>query len=229
MSDHYWTDFWIAHGDSSVDQDPQSRVFRTLNQQPISEADWLETLRFILRHLSLESHHRLLDLGGGNGLIARELVTSCKEVTVIDISNGLLEEIGEAAGTINAIQGDMREIEFDDASFDRILLYAALQYLTQAEAAALFKRIFSWLTPGGVLFIGDIPDAALQWKFFDTPQRRSSYFTKLQAGQSIVGTWYEREWLSYLAAHCGFREAEVLEQPSDQIYSWFRFDMVWKK
>lgn len=229
MSEHYWTNFWVEHGESSSEQNPQSRVFRTLNKKPITEENWKETLEFISEKMALESNHRMLDLCGGNGLIAKALAEQCQDVVVVDISDGLLKAIGERTPNVKAIQGDMREVSFDDQSFDRVLCYAALQYLTLPESVDLFKRIYGWLKPGGKLFLGDIPDAGRQWEFFNSAERRSAYFGKLAAGEQIVGTWFDKTWLTHLAEHTGFVGSEITDQPENQIYSWFRFDMACQK
>jgi cyclopropane fatty-acyl-phospholipid synthase-like methyltransferase len=230
MSDSYWTSYWTDHGLNSTGHHPQARVHRTLNKEPISEAKWQETIGHIQSNLSLEPQHRLLDLCGGNGLIARALADQCDSVTIVDLSECLLREFdAEPIANVVTRQADLRQVQFPPSSYDRILLYAALQYLSPSEAVTVFQRMCDWLKKDGVLFLGDIPDARLQWKFYDTPERQSDYFAKLQAGQPIVGTWFDRDWLSRLAAHCGFKSFEIVPQPQDQIYSWFRFDMVCRK
>ncbi|MGI9517090.1 MAG: class I SAM-dependent methyltransferase [Pirellulaceae bacterium] len=229
MTGNYWTEFWIEQGKSSAGHNPQSRVLRTLQKQPISADNWEQTVEYVSGKLALESEFRLLDLCGGNGLFARHMADQCQQVVVVDISGSLLEGVNENTGNITGIQSDMREAEFADASFERVLWYAALQYLTLQESVAMFSRIYNWLAPGGELFVGDIPDASRRWDFFDNPERRAAYFHGLEAGRPIVGTWFEKEWLQFLATNTGFRSADVLSQPEYQIYSWFRFDMLCRK
>ncbi|MFT7677000.1 MAG: ubiquinone/menaquinone biosynthesis C-methylase UbiE [Planctomycetota bacterium] len=225
MSDHYWSKFWVEHGSASADAHPQAQVFRTLHREPIEQAKWEDTLAHISTSLAPGEQDRLLDLCGGNGLIAGALAKQCKDVVVVDISDGLLAHAGDRGANVRCLQGDMRAVEFEDGSFERVLCYAALQYLTLDEAVALFERVYRWLTPGGSFFVGDIPDAGRQWEFFNSPERRSGYFSKLQVGEPIVGTWFDRQWVSHLAAHAGFTGVEAVDQPESQIYSWFRFDL----
>ena len=229
MTDHYWSKFWVEHGAQSGAAHPQAQVFRTLHKEPIEEEAWQSTLLHISKMLEVGGEDRVLDLCGGNGLIAEALAKDCKSVVVVDISDGLLAHADERAANIECLQGDMRKVEFDANRFDRILCYAALQYLTPTEAAALFTRVYRWLAPGGRVFVGDVPDAGKQWEFYNSDERRKAYFSKLEAEEPIVGTWFDRQWLTYLAESVGFSSVEAVDQPEDQIYSWFRFDLRCQK
>lgn len=223
---HYWTDFWQRHAYQSQSLPDQHRVLRTLSKRPIEPQRWRSTVDYVLGQLNLMPNHDVLDLAGGNGLFAKEIRPRVNSVTVVDIAESLLPT--PCAG-IKSICTDIRHVEFSASSFDRIFLYAAVQYLTLAETARLFERVRQWLKPGGVLFIGDIPDADRRWSFFDTPDRRQSYFAGLAASKPIVGTWFDRQWLEYLGSEVGLKKATAIDQPSDQIYAWFRFDFRGEK
>lgn len=224
MTADYWTTFWRHHGSCSQTADPQSQVLRTLQRQPIADDAWRSTLSYIIAQLDLAPQNATLDLCGGNGLIASEIAKYCQQVIVVDISPDLLRIAETQAKNINVLTADMRAVDFPLARFDRILCYAALQYLDPAETIQLFEKAYDWLQPGGIFFVGDIPDAALQWRFFDTDERREAYFENLKCGRPVVGTWFDSAWLTQLASHVGFTNLKCLKQPDDQIYSWFRFD-----
>ncbi len=224
MTNDYWTTFWQTHARTSAMADPQTQVLRTLKQKPIQEAEWHSTLSYIISQLDLSPEHDTLDLCGGNGLVASEIAAHCHQVTVVDISPELLQAASKRRNNIDILTADMRTVEFPTAHFDRIVCYAALQYLTLAETTNLFENLHRWLKPGGVLFVGDIPDVDRQWNFFNTTERRQAYSKNLKAGRPIVGTWFDSSWLSHLASSVGFSSQECLPQPDDHIYSWFRFD-----
>ena len=105
------------------------------------------------------------------------------------------------------------------------MLYAGIQYLSEGEAVTLLRNMYSWLKPGGLIFVGDIPDHARLWSFYNTPERRALYFDNVITGQDVVGTWFDEEWLIQLAKNAGFRQAAVMQQPTEQIYAHFRFDL----
>jgi len=41
----------------------------------------------------------------------------------------------------------------------------------------------------------------------------------------VVGTWLDASWLLRLVESVGFKEASVIQQPPEQIYAHFRFDL----
>lgn len=223
---HYWTNFWQQHGDASREQPDQHRVLRTLNKRPIDADTWQATSKYVLERLDLNESHDVLDLAGGNGLFANEIQHVAHSVTVVDVADSLLPQ---SSCKVKTICSDMRQVEFSQCSFDRILLYAAVQYLTLPETTRLMEKMYRWLKPNGILFIGDIPDAGKRWQFFDSASRRQAYFNGLAAGEPIVGTWFCRDWLSRLGDNCGFQDTAVMDQPENQIYAWFRFDFRGEK
>lgn len=230
MKDQYWPDFWKEYGRESRGQNTQTRVLRTLNKQPIDPRRWQRTMRFIEDTLEPKDGDRALDLACGNGLITRMLAERCKSVTAVDVSPDLLAEIDPAEHpTIETLEMDMRDCAFPDASFDKIVLYAGLQYLDDREALNLWKKAHVWLRPGGAFFLGDIPDRDLLWTFFDSEEREDVYFDRLETGQPLVGNWYTRDFLTRLARYAGFTEAKILPQADYMIYSTFRFDLLARK
>ncbi len=227
-SDNYWPTFWNEHGHNAAKLDPQSQVFRTLNQLPIEQDAWQRTVEYVVSQFSLQANESILDLAGGNGLLAREMATLGHRITLVDVAAPLLDLATDFKG-ITTVCADMRDVDFEDQSFDHALLYAGLQYLTHAESAQLLKRVYRWLKPDGIIFLGDIPDVDRKWNFFDSSARRQSYFEGLQKGRPIVGTWFNRTWLQFLAEDVGFRKIKAVDQPPSQIYSWFRFDLWCQK
>ncbi len=199
MTTDYWPTFWRHHGCCSQSADLQSQVLRTLQRRPIADDVWQSTLSYIIAQLILAPQHKVLDLCGGNGLIASEMAKHCHRVTVVDVSPDLLKIAANQGENINVLTAYMRHVEFSTDQFDCILCYAALQYLDPAETIQLFEKAYEWLRPGGIFFVGDIPDAALQWSFFDTVDRRDAYFESLKNGRPVVGTWFDSKWLTLLA------------------------------
>lgn len=228
MSD-YWEKFWLEHSSGAINESAQTQVLRTLNRVPIEPDKWEQTLQFVLDHLELKPNDRVLDLGGGNGLFARAIAETCQSVCVVDFSAPLLNSQLNEHPSIQCIQSDVRNVEFEPQSFDRVLCYAVLQYLTPKEALQLFQNVHSWLTDDGVFYLGDLPDSARRWEFFNTESRRENYFRGFQNNEPIVGTWFDLQWLQHMSQFAGYTESHIIDQPEYQIYSWFRSDMKCKK
>lgn len=225
----YWEKFWHDHAAGAGDDSHQTQVLRTLNRIPIDQQKWEQTQTFVLEHLELRPGDRVLDLGGGNGLFARAIAERCSEVCVVDFSAPLLNSNLHQHPSIQCIKSDIRNVEFEERRFDRILCYAVLQYLSENDALKLFKNAGCWLAEGGVFYLGDIPDSAQKWKFFNSPERRENYFKAVEKNEPIVGTWFDMQWLKHMGEYAGFGETEIVDQPDYQIYSWFRSDLKCRK
>jgi SAM-dependent methyltransferase len=226
MSTERWLEFWAAQGRTSIDADEQSQVLRTYNKQPITAERWRLTLTDLDRKFPVGLQDDLLDLGCGNGLLTEHFAPRCRSVTSVDVSADLLACLARRSlPNVNTIHCDMRLAGFPDASFSRILMYATIQYLSETEVVALFRNLSRWLRPVGLLFVGDVPDRDRLWNFYNTSERRTAYFENLVADRDVVGSWFQSEWLRNLAAHVGFEHSEMVPQPTELIYSHFRFDL----
>lgn len=223
----YWKSFWLTHAKENQGTEPQSQVLRTLNKQPVSPEVFAAIVDSIVVMLKPAPGNDLLDLCCGNGVITRELINRFAAVTAVDLSEVFVAQISSrTAAKITAFAADARTVEFPENSFDRILLYAGLQYFSEAETVALFMRLRRWIRDGGLVVIGDIPDATHKWNFFNSPERESAYFEALRDGQPIVGNWFEPGWLEKLSHHAGFASAVTKLQPPSFPYQHYRFDLV---
>ena len=226
MKTAYWADFWRDHGKKTVGADDQTQVLRTLNKEPISDNVWNKTVSYIQDQLALQKDHSVLDLCCGNGLLTAPLAEVVHSVTSVDVSPDLVEAVcNRKLPNVETVVADIRDVDFDPKRFDRIVVYAGIQYLSFSETVSLFEGMARWLKSPGLLFVGDIPDRYRMWNFFNTEERESVHFSKLSEGSAVVGSWFEQEWLLKLARHAGFRSASILPQRADMIYSTFRFDM----
>ena len=172
----------------------------------------------------------MLDLCCGNGLFVRHFSEHSDRIVALDISPSLLEKLDELKlKGVETIEADMRLVSFPENSFDRILLYAAIQYLSTKEVLALFHSLVRLLKPHGLLYVGDIPDKQRLCNFYNTEARRATYFENLAQGKDIVGTWFEPIWLQHLGRLVGFSDVRIIYQPEYMIYNHYRFEAVLEK
>lgn len=223
----YWKSFWLTHAKNSQNTEPQIQVLRTLNKHPVESDAFAAIVASIAEMLEPEPDNNLLDLCCGNGLITRELLGHFDAVTAVDLSHEFISQLNnDTPAGIDAFAADARTVEFPEKSFDRILLYAGIQYFSESETIDLFTRMRRWIRDGGVIVLGDIPDATRKWNFFDSPERKSAYFEALQNGTPLVGNWFEPAWLVKLSTHAGFASAMPRLQPKGFPYQHYRFDLV---
>jgi len=222
---NYWPEFWQRYGKDAADKDEQTQVLRTLNQQPIGQQLWEFTLNWIDEQITPRPQDVLLELCCGNGLLSRHFAPMVKSVVCVDVSEDLVKQINLAHyPNIKPLVDDIRELDFDELMFDKVVIYAGIQYLTLAETTVLFERAYRWLKRGGVFFLGDVPDYRKRWVFFDSPERQATYFENLKSGKAIVGTWFDPEFFEKLSAFVGYSGTELIPQHPDLIYSKFRYD-----
>lgn len=201
MSDNnYWIKFWKEHGNATRDADEQTQVLRTSNKKPVSPELWQFTLQGIEDQIQIGPSDTLLELCSGNGLISRHFASFCSQVTAVDVSSDLLAPIeASLRENIRTIASDIRDVDFEPESFSRVIIYAGIQYFTLAETIALFEKVYRWLTPGSIFFLGDVPDSRKRWVFYDSIERERIYFDNAKENRDIIGTWFDPElWESFL-------------------------------
>jgi len=229
MENNYWVKFWnedkIIHCDNL-----QSQVARTINKVPVNEDNWQFTLSFIAKNLELCFEDNLLDLCAGNGLISIPFSKICRSVTSVDVSDVFIEGIdSESCPNIKTIIADVRKLDFEENSFTKVIMYAAIQYFSEQETILLFEKLYKWLCPGGIVLIGDIPDSSKLWDFFNTDERRKAYINSVKFDKPIIGYWFTKEFLTTSASFAGFNEFSYISQPEQLINHTHRFDLLLKK
>jgi SAM-dependent methyltransferase len=127
--------------------------------EKISDAFIRREVRFIEESLGVEKGGALLDLGCGTGRHANELARQGYEVVGFDLSLAMLARAGEEAqehGTkINFMQGDMREMTFDE-QFDGVYCWnTSFGYFEEDKNAHVVDKVHRALKGGG-LFLLDV-------------------------------------------------------------------------
>jgi cyclopropane fatty-acyl-phospholipid synthase-like methyltransferase len=219
----YWEHFWKTNS-IIAKEGIHEKVGRTINGKPISKQDWEMILTDIEQQLELNDKDILLDIAAGSGAIAIPFSKKVKSITAIDYSKTLLSAIEENHG-INKIHADVREYRFAENSFSKIVFYFALQHFSEEETVHLFSKIHNWLKPGGICFIGDIPDVDCKFNFFNSIERQNVYFEALSNGNPIIGTWFKKDFIYQLGLFAGFKAVNIIDQPKEYINSHYRFEV----
>ncbi|HTU99458.1 MAG TPA: methyltransferase domain-containing protein [Luteitalea sp.] len=108
--------------------------------------------------LGIPPGSRVLDLGAGDGSVARVLTSRGCLVTAIERDAGAVEVL--RAHGVAAIQADLETFtgeQLGDAIFDVVLLLDVLEHL--ADPRALLSRTTAWLAAGGRVLIS-VPNVA---------------------------------------------------------------------
>lgn len=106
----------------------------------------------------------LLDVGCGAGNYTIKMLSKIPTLncTLIDLSKPMLDRARErilhkGCNNVVIMQGDIREVELEENSFDIILAGAVLHHLrNDADWETTFAKLFKLLKPGGCLMISDL-------------------------------------------------------------------------
>jgi 2-polyprenyl-3-methyl-5-hydroxy-6-metoxy-1,4-benzoquinol methylase len=171
---------------------------------------------------------RALDVGCGQGLLARELASCCQEVIAIDADHDALSRARMGSGSephVTFVEGDVMTHAFAESSFDFIAAVATLHHLPLRPALERFRCL---LRPGGVLAIiglyrGEtLSDMALAAAAFP-----SSWILRLLRGHAEVGAPVQnpQETLREILAACD----ALLPGAAIHRHLLFRYSLIWHK
>jgi SAM-dependent methyltransferase len=115
------------------------------------------TVELLWELLELQPGMTVLDLACGHGRIANRLAAGGCQVTGLDASTVFLDRAradAEAAGvTVDYLHGDMRELPFADASFDRIVcVFTAFGYFDDEGNRSVLREAARVLRAGGMFY-----------------------------------------------------------------------------
>jgi tRNA (cmo5U34)-methyltransferase len=105
----------------------------------------------------------ILDVGCGAGNYTLKVLQRLPnlDVTLVDLSRPMLDRAvervsRETRGKVTAIQGDIRELQFERGQFDIICAAAVLHHLREEEEwRTVFTKFHAWLGAGGSIWISD--------------------------------------------------------------------------
>ena len=116
----------------------------------------------IRAQLPLDGSERVLEFGGGTGLLSRQFAGDVAEILITDAAPGMvavarqrIDELGPGS-RMRAEQFDPTSADPDPGSFDLVWSLLALHHVP--DAAAALRRLRELLVPGGRLAIADLDE-----------------------------------------------------------------------
>ena len=186
---------WLAVGDSQAYSASEGEAREFFDEvatewSEISKNYYDESIKNKLLELQiLKKTMTLMDLGAGDGYIARFAAKFVKKVLAVDISGEMLKELRkkarlEGVRNIETIESDGLDIPVNDALVDILCANMYLHHITDPELA--IQEIYRVVKPGGMVFIADFfehQDNRLKEKMHDLwlgfdPQVLKNWFEK---------------------------------------------------
>jgi 2-polyprenyl-3-methyl-5-hydroxy-6-metoxy-1,4-benzoquinol methylase len=171
---------------------------------------------------------RALDVGCGQGLLARQLAQKCTKVFAMDIDDDTLARArsdSRSSAPIEFVHGDVMMYAFEPASFDVITAVATLHHLPLRPALDRFREL---LKPGGTLaVIGLYRPETIQDDAFAAMAFPTSCVLRWRRGNANVGAPMQepRETLSEIRTACD----SVLPGGIFRRHLLFRYSFIWTK
>ncbi|MBI5226931.1 class I SAM-dependent methyltransferase [Candidatus Micrarchaeota archaeon] len=104
--------------------------------------------------LDLSGNESILDVGCGSASLMEKL--PAREKTGLDPSDALRAEAEKR--NIHVIKGVSWELPFGDETFDRVLFYSVIHYMTRSEADRTITELKRVCKKGGKVLVGDVAD-----------------------------------------------------------------------
>lgn len=128
-----------------------------------------------LRHFGLRPEHRVLEIGCGVGTVTQLLADALGpsgSIMATDLSPKSIETAKDRLSSFRNIQfaaGDVLEVQIDGV-FDVIVLPDVIEHIPIESHPQLFKRIATWLAPGGFVLLNYPNPLYLQWLHKHKPE-----------------------------------------------------------
>jgi tRNA (cmo5U34)-methyltransferase len=171
----------------------------------------------------------VLDVGCGAGNYTLMMLAKLPNLacTLVDLSRPMLDKAVEritpmTSGTVEAIQGDIRDVGLMENQYDIILAGAVLHHLRDdRDWETTFGKLFRLLKPGGCLMISDLVTQDTEAMTAYTWERYGDYL------EGLSGKEYRQKVLDYvekedsprsityqveLMKRVGFRKVDILHK-----------------
>jgi ubiquinone/menaquinone biosynthesis C-methylase UbiE len=205
-------------------RDQNYEMYRAMDGTPAPEEAQQVVARAVLDLLKPSPQASLLDVGCGLGNLTKYWAPHFAHVAATDLSPGMIDRARLVLPDADLYVAPAHELPFEDETFDRAVCYGVFQLFPDyAYARTALAEMLRGVRPGGVLVLGDVPDAArkhlsyedLQWR--SQPRSRQLIegtrraFSDLLFGERPYG-FYRLSFFAQEAARAGY-EYRVVPQP----------------
>ena len=141
--------------------------------------DYQRSIELIKKYLTYNKSHKIIDIGGGTGIISKTMLKKIDMISILDPSATLLSNVNNPE--ISLILGSGTIMPVKNEIYDIALLIHTLHHINEKQHEKILKESFRILNRSGRLFIIDLarPDNLLKKLFSRIDQitsRGKTYF-----------------------------------------------------
>ncbi|MCV2867616.1 methyltransferase domain-containing protein [Defluviimonas sp. WL0002] len=110
--------------------------------------------KHVIAAADIQKGSRVLDIACGTGILARDARSAIGEtgrVTGLDPAPGMIATAQEIAPDMEWVRGSAEDLEFEDATFDRVLCQFGMMFFQHPQKAV--KEMYRVMAPGGRLAV----------------------------------------------------------------------------
>jgi SAM-dependent methyltransferase len=217
-----------AHARSVAADAYWKQVRRTVDGEPVDEAQIMLIINAITSALSLKQDDIVLDLACGNGALSSYLFDKCVGLVGVDISPYLIEVARRDFGRSPNYRFYLHNIVSyvlhtrETSAFTKVLIYGAFQYISRDDALLVIKALNERFFTVAKVFIGNLPNKRLIDRFY---RDRSPTDVELNDHEARIGVWYLPEEFETMARAAGW-DASSSYMTADFYASSYRFDVT---
>jgi cyclopropane fatty-acyl-phospholipid synthase-like methyltransferase len=204
------------------------QVRRTVNGEPVDDAQIGLIVNAITGALSLRHDDVVLDLACGNGALSFRLFDSCAGLVGVDVSSYLIEVAQKDFAREPHYRFCLDDVvsyvlqERDASIFTKAVIYGAFQYFSRSDAAVVLKALNERFSKVAKVFIGNVPDKRRIDRFY---RDRTPTEAELNDHAARLGVWYSPVEFEAMAQAAGWR-ASSSHMPPEFHASSYRFDVT---
>ncbi len=173
--------------------------------------------RYISKYLKLDSHKKVLDIGGGDGRFAKKLIEKGFEVDIIEYSKAATTELRKNKYPYKVINGDGGKLNeyFEKNSYDAVLAIEIAPLTDKENIENILDQVNHVLKENGVFIVttyNSFSFHALLKKIF----KKNNDYESLYYNQSY---WRLKKYLKkkFVIINCiGFRSVPVKRHSNKQ-------------
>jgi SAM-dependent methyltransferase len=217
-----------AHARSVAADAYWKQIRRTVNGEPVNEAQIVLIVNAITDALSLRHDDVVLDLACGNGALSFRLFDRCAGLVGVDLSPYLIEVAERNFARPPHYRFCLDNLvsyalhERDPSAFTKALIYGAFQYVSKSEAGVVLKALNERFSAITKVFIGNVPDKRRVDRFY---RDRTPTQAELSDHEARLGVWYLPKEFEAMAQAAGW-QASFSHMPAEFHASAYRFDVT---